>query len=111
MKMKDARRWFRVLHRDIGYFFIGSSLIYGISGVALNHLKDWNPNYSVELKAFNSTIIIDNNEEAEEDVLLLLSEFDLEDDYKKHYFQKDSVIKVFLNGVYTLMLDMGHGYG
>lgn len=111
MKMKDVRRWFRVLHRDIGYFFIGSSLIYGISGIALNHLKDWNPNYSVELKTFNTEKIIHNTEDAKEDVLLLLSSFKLEDEYKKHYFPKDSVIKVFLTGGSTLMLDMRQGYG
>lgn len=38
----------RNLHRDIGYLCIGFTLIFGISGIALNHIEDWNPNYVVE---------------------------------------------------------------
>jgi hypothetical protein len=39
------RRWNNVLHRDIGYFIVGLTLAFGISGLALNHVVDWNPNY------------------------------------------------------------------
>lgn len=35
-------------HRDVGYFFAGLTVLYAISGVAVNHVGDWNPNYSVE---------------------------------------------------------------
>lgn len=43
------RRWFRVLHRDIGYLLVGLVLAYSISGLAVNHVDDWNPNYSVSV--------------------------------------------------------------
>ena len=36
-----------IAHRDLGYFFFGLTLIYAISGIAVNHINDWNPNYSV----------------------------------------------------------------
>ncbi|MFA6457669.1 MAG: PepSY-associated TM helix domain-containing protein [Bacteroidota bacterium] len=39
------RRWNVVLHRDIGYFSVALVIIYGISGLAVNHVADWNPNY------------------------------------------------------------------
>ncbi len=32
-------------HRDLGYFFFGLTLVYAISGLAVNHLEDWNPSY------------------------------------------------------------------
>jgi len=32
-------------HRDLGYFFAGLTVIYAVSGVAVNHIEDWNPNY------------------------------------------------------------------
>jgi len=32
-------------HRDVGYFLAGMTVIYAISGVAVNHVDDWNPNY------------------------------------------------------------------
>ena len=37
-----------LLHRDIGYACIGLTLIYALSGIAVNHVRDWNPNYRVE---------------------------------------------------------------
>jgi len=37
-----------VLHRDIGYLAVGLTVVYGVSGVAVNHVRDWNPSYRVE---------------------------------------------------------------
>jgi uncharacterized protein len=42
------RRWNNILHRDIGYLVAGLTVIYGISGVAVNHTADWNPSYRTE---------------------------------------------------------------
>jgi hypothetical protein len=39
------RRWNTVLHRDVGYIITGLTLVYGISGIAINHVHHWNPNY------------------------------------------------------------------
>lgn len=44
--MKRPRRWralLRQLHRDLGYLAFGLTLVYGISGLAVNHMADWNP--------------------------------------------------------------------
>jgi uncharacterized protein len=40
------RKWNNILHRDIGYLAVGLTLVYGISGVAVNHTADWNPSYA-----------------------------------------------------------------
>lgn len=42
------RRWNRVIHRDLGYFVAALTIIYAVSGVAVNHVEDWNPSYRVE---------------------------------------------------------------
>jgi len=42
------RRWNNILHRDVGYFCVALTVIYAISGVAVNHIQDWNPNYKIE---------------------------------------------------------------
>ncbi len=42
---KKWRKWFRALHRDLGYVAVALTLTYAISGFAVNHLDDWNPNY------------------------------------------------------------------
>ena len=44
------RKWNRIIHRDMGYIFFGMSVIYGLSGIALNHLDDWNPNYIIKIR-------------------------------------------------------------
>jgi hypothetical protein len=42
------RRWFRVVHRDIGYVAVALVLAYSVSGIAVNHIEDWNPNYRMD---------------------------------------------------------------
>jgi hypothetical protein len=42
----NFRPWLRALHRDIGYFAVGLTIVYATSGLAVNHLKDWDPNFS-----------------------------------------------------------------
>src|SRR5450432_1303398 len=39
------RPWLRALHRDVGYFAVGLTIVYATSGLAVNHLKDWDPNF------------------------------------------------------------------
>ena len=42
------RLWTSVLHRDVGFLCIGLTLIYAISGIAVNHIAQWNPSYRIE---------------------------------------------------------------
>jgi hypothetical protein len=42
------RYWNNVLHRDLGYLVVALTIIYAVSGIAVNHVHDWNPNYSIE---------------------------------------------------------------
>ena len=41
-------RWrpaLRALHRDIGYLAVGLTFVYALSGLAVNHIADWDPNF------------------------------------------------------------------
>jgi hypothetical protein len=40
-----ARAWLRALHRDAGYLAVGLTFVYALSGLAVNHIKDWDPNF------------------------------------------------------------------
>ena len=40
------RPWLRALHRDFGYLVIGLTIIYAVSGLAVNHVADWDPSYT-----------------------------------------------------------------
>jgi hypothetical protein len=39
------RAWLRAFHRDIGYVAVGLTFVYALSGLAVNHIKDWDPNF------------------------------------------------------------------
>ena len=78
------RKWNKAIHRDFGYFFFGMTLIYAISGIALNHLDDWDPKFVIntrEIQTANLSKDIDK-----EAVLNLLELYGEKENYKKHYF-------------------------
>ncbi len=37
-------------HRDLGYFFSTLIIIYCLSGIALNHVNEWNPDFIINKK-------------------------------------------------------------
>jgi len=39
------RAWIRAIHRDLGYLAVGLTFVYALSGMAVNHLADWDPNF------------------------------------------------------------------
>lgn len=47
---KRWRGWLRAVHRDLGYLGVGLTLIYALSGLAINHIQDWDPNFVSTLR-------------------------------------------------------------
>jgi len=92
------RKWVRVLHRDFGYLAAGLTVIYAISGVAVNHTNDWNPNYSIERTTLKIEPIPDSlltSETLVDDILNKLGE----KGKLKSFFQPDSnTLNIFVNG-------------
>ena len=66
----------RVLHRDFGYFFVASSIIYGLSGIALNHMKDWNPSYVISSKIIQVQDLPEKENITKDYVFNLLDRYD-----------------------------------
>lgn len=52
---KRWRGWLRAIHRDFGYLAVGFTIIYALSGLAINHISDWDPNF----KASERTLTIE----------------------------------------------------
>lgn len=94
-----------IIHRDFGYFFFGMTIIYALSGIALNHLKDWNPSYIIE----RSEIFLDGNQNLisleKDSVINIFEEFINEADYKSHYYPDSTSLKVFLKNS-TITIDV-----
>ena len=44
--MQKFRKICRTLHRELGFLVVGLTLVYAISGIAVNHAHHWDANYS-----------------------------------------------------------------
>ena len=42
----SVRIWLRAIHRDVGYSAVGLTIVYAVSGIAVNHLAEWDPNFT-----------------------------------------------------------------
>ena len=93
----SIRKWSRLIHRDLSFFFAGMVLIYAISGIVMNHRDTINPNFSIERKEYK------------ENVLTLLQPLGEEGNYTKHYFPKEDIMKVFLKGGSNLQVNVRTG--
>lgn len=109
--MNFIRKWSRIIHRDFGYIFFGATFIYSLSGIALNHIRDWNPNYSVEQTEFVTEINLQKSPTVKENILKLLDEVADRDDYKSHYYRSPEEIKIFLAGGSSVIVDLSTGEG
>lgn len=110
MKFK-WRKWNRAIHRDLGYVFVAMTIIYSLSGIAINHINDWNPNYVISFRDIEVQIPSDKNEIDKNEVINILGQIGEEDNYKKHYFPGDRQLKVFIDGGNAIIdLDTGEGY-
>lgn len=97
--MKQFRKWSRILHRDIGFFFVGASIVFGISGIALNHLKDWNPNFNVTVERNTTNLDLSKAKVSKNKVLQLLKDIDAKDDFKSYNFvERGTILRIYLSG-------------
>jgi hypothetical protein len=103
------RKWNRAVHRDFGYLFFGMTLIYALSGIAINHRGDWNANYIIVDQEITGKVF--DHKLSKEEVLDLLKTYGEEDSYRKHYYPSPGVLKVFLTGGMVMLdTDSGEGY-
>ena len=92
------RKWNRAIHRDLGYFFTALTVIYSLSGIALNHLDDWNPSYSVKTKKFKTDLINISQNIDEERLEKVLKNAGITESYKKHYRPDEGTLRIFVKG-------------
>ncbi len=105
------RKWNRATHRDFGYFFVGMTIIYGLSGIALNHMRDWNPNYIINTREVVVGLPPNTLAINEAQVFSILEAIGERKEFKKYYFPNKSTLKVFLHeGSVTFDLTSGNGF-
>ncbi len=104
------RKWNRIIHRDTGYIFFGMSIIYGLSGIALNHLQDWNPDYIIKTRTITLATPDRLPGASVAEIKELLSGIDDDLVYKSHYAPQTGYLKIFLRSG-SLTINTGSGEG
>ena len=105
------RKLNRALHRDLGYIFVGMTIIYSVSGIVLNHRK---PGGDASLLSRSEEFVSEpiKRENFTKDVIFqLLEEKDLErSEYKNFYFPSEGRAMIYLN-MGHIELDLISGKG
>lgn len=89
------RRLIRLLHRDVGYVAFGLTIIYSISGIAVNHVRDWNPNYIISKDTLSIPLQIDSTFTSESIVEYLIQSYSIKDSINSYFRSSPSSIDVF----------------
>jgi len=102
--------WNKVFHRDLGYFTTGFIIIFCVSGVALNHIDHWNPNFIIQRRKVTLNLPTTAAAVEQTDVIRELSQLGLEHDYLSYDFPTADRIKIYLaDGSITSKLAEGAG--
>jgi hypothetical protein len=92
------RQFCRVLHRDLGYLFFGATVVYAVSGIAINHRNDWNPSYSISRRELPLPDIGSNQTLTRVQAANLLAQVGVAGRYQNHYAPAAGQVKIFFEG-------------
>jgi len=102
------RHWNNALHRDIGFLCIGLTLVYAISGVAVNHISQWNPSYRVERIETNIGPVSGNPTDADT-IRTILARLDETGKLESSYRPDPHSLQLFVEGR-SILIDLGTGH-
>ena len=105
------RKWLRTIHRDLSYLFAGVICIYAISGICLNHKRDFNSNitvtrYNLTLAGHFPFAADSVSKEMIHDFATQLPETET---YTRHSSVAGNSLKMFFKGGSSLEIDMNNG--
>jgi hypothetical protein len=92
---KRWRAWLRAVHRDLGYLAVGLTFVYALSGIAINHVGQWDPNF----KSVVETSTLEGPYPDEEEALgakVATSLGVAEDEVRAAFYDSDTVFEVSL---------------
>ena len=98
-----------ILHRDLGYFFAALIIAYALSGIALNHIDDWNPDFIIT----KTTVDFEQSYERKtlnDDIIRKFSARAGEDSFRLYDFPSDRQVKIYYKDA-TLLVDIENATG
>jgi hypothetical protein len=93
---KRWRPWLRAIHRDVGYLAVGLTVIYAASGLAINHIGEWDPNFASESREHRiaAPIPTASDQAATDHVLAALS---IEATPADFFFEDERTLEIYFN--------------
>ncbi len=104
------RKLFRVLHRDVGYVAVALIIAYGVSGLAVNHIEDWNPSYTFAERGFDIGPLPTGEPAAMADAVIARLHLDRAS-VRGHFLETARELRVFLTDGQEARLDVTTGKG
>ncbi len=108
MKNFKWRKWNNILHRDLGYLAVGLTIIYSISGIAVNHIEDWNPNYRIRHIPVKTTAFAEAP--VQELVAKVLTQMNIAEKPESYFRPSPEELHLFFKNK-TLKLNIAQGSG
>lgn len=104
------RRWNHIVHRDIGYFCIGLTIIYAVSGIAVNHTSHgFNPSYTIEKSNLHVSPLLEGETPDNAYIGKVLMELKLEEKLKNAAMLAPGTIRIFTKNSSTIDVVMQTG--
>lgn len=100
----NIRRLNSNLHRDVGYFLSGLIFVYCISGIALNHVNDWNPDFVIHKRTVTFSQLF-TKEEITDDRIAEFTALVGESAPKVHDFPTPNHVKIYYDNA-SLLVDL-----
>ncbi|MDD5720497.1 MAG: PepSY-associated TM helix domain-containing protein [Candidatus Krumholzibacteria bacterium] len=92
--MGRLRKVCRFLHRELGFLAVGMTLVYAVSGVAVNHNADWNPSYERAVTTWKITS--PGHGPTEEIAPAILAQLDLDEPVRNVWRATPNTVRVIV---------------
>ena len=99
----------RAIHRDFAYFYVGLIIAFSVSGIALNHRRNWDP---MQYKYDSKDIELDlpeSQEISEENIKEAVESLDMQLEFRGFRNQEENLTVFVTDGMITLDPISGKG--
>ncbi len=111
--MADVRRrrvqWralLRAVHRDMGYAAVGLTFVYAVSGIAVNHVAQWDPNFTSKTTTRELGTALPDDDQAAR--ALAMEKLGIRDEPKEVFREGDELELLFEHRTLHIAVETGH---
>ena len=104
------RKAFRAVHRDVGYIAVALTIAYALSGLAVNHIEDWNPSYSMDTESVDIGPLPEGDLHAMEAFVIAKLSLDRKH-VRGHFLETPTAFRIYLDEGQEANVDPATGKG